>query len=364
MTPTHVTSGDIRAPYQTGVLFGHHKAETVLLDALASGRMHHAWLFHGPEGIGKATLAYRLARSLFATAPGQESDGADPSFFGQEDKESIDRGLAVSSEHPVFKRIAAGGQADLCVVRSDDPSEKRQEIHIDDIRRMIRFFGLSAAQEGWRIVIIDGADRLNVNAANALLKILEEPPPQSLLILTAQTSSLLPATIRSRCRRLPLYSLDQSDFKDALRYSVLDDSAQKWTELDFDLLYTLSEGSPGKALRYVLNDGLTIHHQLTEMLENHWDDDAIHHLAEQIGGKKNAFGLMTVHKILSRWLREKINHLAQQKSPLLSHWMNAYEELEDLFSDSHRLDLNMNHVILNGLLIMKKFSQHQLSTTG
>ena len=341
-----------KGPHQADVLFGHHEAEAVLLSALSEGRMHHAWLLHGPEGVGKATLAYRLTRYLFSTH--QEGE-----FFSTEKKDC--NALDVACTHPVFKRIAAGAQTDLCVVCSDDPAKNRQEIKIKDIRQIIDFFGLTAAQESWRVAIIDGADRSNINAANALLKILEEPPPHSLLILTAQTPSLLPATIHSRCRKLPLRCLEKPDFKKAFLQSILDDPSQECSDLNLDLLYRLSEGSPGKAWHYVLNDVSSIHHLLIEMLENaqNWDDDAMHHLAEHMSGEKSAQGSTTIRMILSGWLMQKIDSLTQTKHnvPLIQHWLHAYEELENLFSDSNRLDLSTYQVILNCFLIMKKFSQ-------
>ncbi len=355
MTTAHMTP---KEPHRADVLFGHQEAEAVLSRALTDGRMHHAWLFHGPEGIGKATLAYRLARYLFAENQQEKRDF----FIKDHDQDKSGHDFYVPSTHPVFKHIAAGAQPDLCVVRPDDSAKNRQEVKIEDIRRIIAFFSLTAAQESWRVAIIDGADRCNTNAANALLKILEEPPPQSLLILTAQTPSLLPATIRSRCRKLPLGCLEKPDFKNALQQSILDDSAQESSELDFDLLYQLSEGSPGQAWHYIGNDGLSIHHLLIKMLENthYWDNDAMHHLAERIGQAKNA--QRTVRVILSRWLSDKIKNLIRIKQKPPQHWIDAYGEIETLFSDSNRLDLNTYQVILNGFLIMKNCLNHDRIT--
>src|SRR5271165_3045369 len=172
-------------PRANPLLLGHEAAEATLAAALHSGRLHHAWLLTGPAGIGKATLAFRFARRLLAGHGGE--------------------GLQLDSTHPVFRRVAVGAHADLLTVeRAFDPKRKRQrtEIVVDDVRRIGGFLHLTPAEGGWRVVVVDGADELNRNAANALLKVLEEPPPRALLLLTAAAPGRLPATIRSRTRRL------------------------------------------------------------------------------------------------------------------------------------------------------------------
>ena len=152
---------------QTTVLFGHAEAEQALLDAYRGGRLPHAWLIGGPPGIGKATLAYRMARFVLAHP--------DPQAPPVHKATSLD----VGAEHPVARRIAAQAQGDLLVLErtiNEKTGKLRQDIQVDDVRRTVSFFGSTAGEGGWRIAIVDAVDELNPAGANALLKVLEEPP--------------------------------------------------------------------------------------------------------------------------------------------------------------------------------------------
>src|SRR5580658_4865977 len=178
-------------PRANPLLLGHETAERTLLDAMHHGRMHHAWLITGPEGIGKATLAFRFARRLLA---GRGEHGS----------------LALDPSHPAFRRVASGGHADLTVIeRAINEKTKRlkRDIAVDDVRKINAFMALTPAEGGWRVAIVDGSEDLNQASGNALLKILEEPPSRAVLILTCSTPGRLPATIRSRCRQLRLSPL-------------------------------------------------------------------------------------------------------------------------------------------------------------
>jgi DNA polymerase-3 subunit delta' len=184
-------------------LLGHQHAEVELRRLFDSGRMPHALLLSGPRGIGKATLAFRLARFVLAQSGGE---GAGPALFGDDGS----AGLAIPPDSGVFRRVASGGHADLLTVeRAYDPRRRRlrTEIVVDDTREIGAFLRLTPAEGGWRVVIVDGADEMNRNAANALLKILEEPPRRALLLLVAHSPGRLLPTIRSRCRRFPLAPL-------------------------------------------------------------------------------------------------------------------------------------------------------------
>jgi DNA polymerase-3 subunit delta' len=239
---TDTEPADWPAPRANAELLGHESVERELIAAAAGGRLPHAWLIAGREGIGKATLAFRFARFLFA--------GSD----------SVDT-LAIESSHPVFYRVASGGHADLLTVERQFDEEKgkqRKDIAVDDVRRIAPFLHLTAAEGGWRVVIIDGADGMNRAGQNAVLKILEEPPKGALLLLVTERPSALLPTIRSRCRLLTLAPLSDSIVDGLIaRYSPQTDAAARLR------LAGLADGSIGRALDIAANDGLVL---LTQFL--------------------------------------------------------------------------------------------------
>src|SRR5215216_5419336 len=188
-------------PRETGALFGHREAEMALLNAYRSGRIPHAWLIGGPQGIGKATLAYRMARFVLAN-----SRPMAPSVQHAET-------LALDPDEPVARQITAGSHGGLLALERglNDRGVLRTVITVDETRETISFFGSTAAVDGWRVCIVDTVDELNPNAANALLKILEEPPQQSLFLLVSHAPARALPTIQSRCRKLPLRALSTED---------------------------------------------------------------------------------------------------------------------------------------------------------
>ena len=193
---------DVLRPRETGVLFGHGEAERTLLDAYKGGRIPHAWLIGGPPGIGKATLAYRLARFVLAHP--------DPQAPAVQKADS----LAVEADNPVARRIAAQAQGDLLVLErviNEQTGKLYTVIRVDDVRRAVPFFGSTAGEGGWRVAIVDAVDNLQREGANALLKVLEEPPPRTLLLLVSHAPGRELPTIRSRCRRLLLRPLSAAD---------------------------------------------------------------------------------------------------------------------------------------------------------
>src|SRR6201985_1713863 len=188
-------------PRETAAFFGHREAETALLQAYRSGRIPHAWLIGGAQGIGKATLAYRMARFVLAHR--------DPGTAAVQDAET----LWISPDDPVARHIAAGAHGGLLALERslNDKGVLRTVITVDETRETISFFGSTAAVEGWRVCIVDTVDELNPNAANALLKIVEEPPQQSLFLLVSHAPARVLPTIQSRWRKLLLRPLSTED---------------------------------------------------------------------------------------------------------------------------------------------------------
>jgi len=231
------------APRESHLLIGHGPAETAILDAMRSTRLHHAWLITGPEGVGKATLAFRFARRLLA--------GGTTT-------------LDMPQDHPVFRRIAAGTHADLLTIEREwDEKKKRMKktISADTARTIPPFLHLTAAEGGWRVVIVDGAEDLNPQSANALLKVLEEPPPRAVLMLVCSAPGRLLPTIRSRCRHLALAQHAASEMS-----LFLQQTHPEFTPEERTKLVAIADGSPGRAEALAEEGGLKLADMAGEVL--------------------------------------------------------------------------------------------------
>lgn len=234
-------------PRETAAVFGQQAAEAGFLDAWNHGRLHHAWMLTGPKGVGKATLAWKIARFLLTTS----DPGTDGGLFGAPEPPAS---LDTDPESPVARRMRALAEPRLFLLRRA-PNDKRnaisQVITVDEVRRMKSFFALSAADGGRRVAIVDSVDEMNPNAANALLKLLEEPPPgTTFLMVSHQPARLLP-TIRSRCRELRLTPLAPDALSDALTQAG--GVAQPH---EIAALSELAGGSAGEAFRLTNLEGL------------------------------------------------------------------------------------------------------------
>jgi DNA polymerase-3 subunit delta' len=294
MSPQASDDADTPHPRATTALFGHGAAEAALLAAYRSGRIPHAFLLVGPKGIGKATLAYRLARFVLAHA-----DSASPDVAAA-------TSLAVDAGHPVARRIAAQAQGDLLVLERtpNDKGVLRQQIAVDDVRRTVSFFGSTAGEGGWRIAVVDAVDELNRSSANALLKVLEEPPQRALLLLVCHSAARVPATLRSRCRIVTLRPLDETDVAAAAALAT----GASASDAAIGEAAAAAEGSVGRALALLDGDALELRQQALAQLDRlpAVDTTALHALGEAIAGT-DAAPLAAFLDTVNAWLSRRLD---------------------------------------------------------
>jgi len=281
-------------PRQTTALYGHTEAELALLDAYRSGRFAHAWLFIGPPGTGKATLAYRSARFILA-----HGDPRLPSVH-------CATSLAVQPEHPATRRIAAQSHPDLLVLEctiNEKTGKLRQDIQVDDVRRSVAFFGSTPAEGGWRVAIVDTVDELNAEGANALLKILEEPPRHAVLLLVSHSAGRVLPTIRSRCRVLPLRPLASVDVARAAAGAIGRDPGDP----EITAAAAVVEGSVRRALELLDRNALELRNCILGLLERLpiVDPHALHGLGERLYGT-DASTLGTFVETVNEWLAARL----------------------------------------------------------
>lgn len=376
------SASTIMAPRANPDLIGHGAAEARLKRAFESGKLAHAWLICGPRGIGKATLAFRFARYVLAHGGGQiPAPAAEPSLFGSapppKDKRGAEEGLYLDPENPVFRRTTSGGHADLFTVERayDEKKEARRgEIVVDDVRGVGGFLSLTAAEGGWRVVVVDSADEMNRNAANAILKVLEEPPARALLLLVAHNPGALLPTIRSRCQRLVLDRLTDADVARILG-RVMPDLSPDETHA----IAHLAEGSVGRAIELADEDGLALHRDMGQLLSRLPDLDGVllHRFAEKAakGGTDGTF--RTAGEIIGRWLRRLAVAAATRGqgaaavdpagvteaeaadlarlAPLADagRWLDARDKIEGLFERAMAVNLDRKATLLDAFFLLR-----------
>ncbi|RUP10900.1 DNA polymerase III subunit delta' [Hyphomicrobium sp.] len=263
---------DFPHPRETRALYGQEGAQSIFAEALAGDRMHHAWLLSGPAGVGKATLAYQVAKA--ALAEPEERD-----LFGQ--------GLAIEPDSRTDRQVRALSHPSLMIIRRPfDQKTKRfpQSIPIDEVRKVKNFLAHSATGQGRRVVIVDTADELNQNAANALLKSLEEPPSRTIFLMTTSAPGRLLATIRSRCRTIQMGPLAESDLKRAAAQALTAAGKAVPEQHEWETLAPLAEGSVGRALVLLGGGGLSLQSRIDQVLSSlpRLDLKTVHALSDEL----------------------------------------------------------------------------------
>jgi DNA polymerase III subunit delta' len=349
------------APREVAEIFGQDRARAVFETALQSGRMHHAWMLVGPEGIGKASLAYALARRALSEASGAGEDGGG---LGSDDPAS-----------PVFLQVAARAHPNLLVLnRSYSEKTKRysQSIGVDAVRRLRSFLGATAARPGWRVVIVDRADELNQNAANALLKALEEPPEKTVFLLVTIAEGRVPVTIRSRALSLRLQPLAEADLKAAATAAL----SRAGIEVDAERFLAacrLSEGSVRRALALATGEGIPLYRRIVSAFRALPDLDAVwlQKEAERLAIPANADTLELFFALLVAFIEALVRAAATGDAAdpeikaiaarlidgtNLGRWAELWEDLNRCYAEALGLNLDKSLLLLESFLRLQRLA--------
>ena len=305
--------GGAPLPRATTAFFGHNEAEQALLDAYRGGRIPHAWLIGGPPGIGKATLAYRMARFVLAHP--------DPAAKLVQEAAS----LAVDPDNPVAHRVANQSHTDLLILERvvNDKGKLNSVIRVDEARRSVSFFGSTAGEGGWRVSIIDVVEEMHPSAMNSLLKVLEEPPPRSLFLLITHSPGAALPTIRSRCRRLLLRPLSETDVRRAAATAL----GRAPDDAELTVAASVAGGSVARALAMLDGDALALRQRMAALLAAlpGTDPRALHALGETLGGPDPRNFTVFVD-IMNDWLSARLT-TGPQDTPRLARVATAFEKL-------------------------------------
>jgi DNA polymerase-3 subunit delta' len=280
---------------------GFEDVEKQLLSMFDKGTFPHAVMFTGPQGIGKATFSHRLARFLLS----QQAESADGGLFGDELPKESPQDMNIDPEGNVFRQMAAGSHPDFLVIGRKFDEKKgafKGGVEVDDVRKITPFLRRTASQGGWRAVIVDDADTMNRSSQNAILKILEEPPSNTVLILVVHRAGAMIPTIRSRCRSFVFKAPEFDVFSALLKRENASLSVD-----ELEVLYNISGGSVGRALAIAGEGGLIAMETLKDVLERfpEWDWTQIHDLSDSLsrpGQEKSAQAFKDIFK----WSMESI----------------------------------------------------------
>ncbi len=342
--PVKEAPASLCRPREMSFLYGHEKIEDNLVDLFSRRILPHAVIFAGPRGIGKATAAFRLARFLLSGGKGRGD------------------GLAVPPQDKVFHQVAASGHPDLLGI---EKPEDKNTLPVEEARKVAPFLRLTSSGGGWRVAIVDDADTMNRNAQNALLKILEEPPPDALLILIAHRPGALVPTIRSRCRMFTFRRLDNGNMLKVLNHS------DRFRELEPSARQSLMElagGSPGIALQYLENGSIEVYETAMDIINatsrTSWA--RVHQLADTLASGGNDKVYLDFQNLLVSRLQATAKARAtgrdEGRRPLLpdcslADIVKICENLEQYFVQANTANLDKRQVVLGAMSILRKMKE-------
>lgn len=354
-------------PKYNPLCLGHEALEAQFLELFNQDKIPHAVIFSGVRGIGKATMAFRLARFLLKNG---KADSNQDSLFGDAAPLAA-TSLQVDAEDPVFRRVASGGHLDVLYIEREvnlSTGKRDAGLKVDNLRRINTALRKTAAEGGWRIVIVDDADTMNRSAQNAILKILEEPPPRVLIILVAHRLGMLIPTILSRSRVFRF-----SPLADDVVQAVLSRHGHHYSGKDFERLMALAGGSAGRALEYAESEGLQTLAQLFLVLESApaWDWRELHRLADSLGGAQAdksyrmftdllcwIFGQVLLAKARGETALPKyLNHAALEeifRRYSLERLIALNDDLASLFERTEFSNLDRRDAVRNAFLVISQ----------
>lgn len=341
------------SPRNNSFLLGQSKAEDIFLKAWKNQTMHHAWILNGPKGIGKATLAYRIARFM---------------LWADENKKDMYNSLNVPENSEVFRQVASDSHPDLMVVERDYIETDRKKIikaiqkgeapdeeelsamkksafiRVDDVRKVNEFLSKTSFNDNWRIVIIDSADEMNKNAANALLKILEEPPAHTILLLISHNPGILLPTIRSRCAKLPLQMLDADETASLLR--------RYRPNLNEAMIKKIAEMCPqsiGKAILYADLDAVGMYNGLCKILyaKQKFALSDLLDFCTSVTSDAESFYLL--QELILKFIRESMPQ-SNDAETLYACWNDANR----MFADCQNINMDKKQMLINLLTKISK----------
>jgi DNA polymerase-3 subunit delta' len=331
-------------PYETNELFGHGLLERRLLELYRSGRQHHALLLAGPRGIGKATLAFRLASFVLVNTNPLSDEVASANS------------LHVDAELKTRRLVSRLAHPDLITINPNIFSEENKsgEIKVDHVRWALSRLATLPDSGGWRVCIIDTVDDLNNNAANALLKVLEEPPEKTIMILISSRPQRLLATIRSRCIKFSFGPIENDDTSKA----ILTACPELADDGNLPGLIKISQGSPGRAIQLARAQGLELHRKFKSLTADlmRLDMGEVHKLASDLGEAKASELYNIFLEFLENDISDRVIKIAcRQHVPLaLEPWLQLWEKVTMAINDTQTFNLDRKQLILNAFFELEE----------